>query len=128
VFVQDYSLFLRLAAVGPFVRVEDAVAVPPIAAAGRLNDGGPQVLHDLNLALYNFLSEYPVARPLARAAVRRGVARAWHWTRRREGHGLCNPALLLLLRAYVARGVRLDLLRRSCAAFAVSRPVRLTSG
>ena len=128
VFIQDYSLFLRLAAAGAFVRVAAAAALQPEAAPGRLNDGGPQVLHDLNLALYHFLSEHRVASAQARASVRRGIARAWHWARRREGRGFCNPMLWPLLRAAAVPCVQLGLLRQSCTAFTLSRPVRLTAG
>ena len=129
VFTQDYSLFLRLAAAGPFVRVEAPLVLSPLAAPGRINDGGPQVLHDINLALFHFLSEHPMPPAMRRAAVRRGVKRAWRWATRREDVGVLNTPLWLLLRAYLAfPGVPLDLLRRSCAAFAASRPLRLSAG
>lgn len=126
VFTQDYSLFLRLAAAGLFVRVDAPLALSPLAVPGRVNDGGPQVLHDINLALFHFLSEHPMPPAVRRAAVRRGVKRAWRWATRREDVGVLNAPLWLLLRAYLSfPGIPLDLLRQSCAAFAASRPVRL---
>jgi glycosyltransferase involved in cell wall biosynthesis len=126
VFTQDYSLFLRLAAAGRFVRVGASLVLSPLVVEGRVNDGGPQVLHDINLALFHFLSEHPVPPPVLRATVRRGVKRAWRWATRREDVGLFNAPLWLLLRAYLSfPSVSLDLLRQSCAAFAVSGPVRL---
>lgn len=128
VFTQDYSLFLRLAAAGCFVQVGALLALSPRTAEGRVNDGGPQVLHDLNLALFHFLSEHPVPPALLKAAVRRGVKRAWRWAVRRERLGLYNAPLRLMLRAYLPfPTVSPDLLRQSCAAFAISRSVRLAT-
>jgi glycosyltransferase involved in cell wall biosynthesis len=129
VFTQDYSLFLRLAATGPFIRVAAPVALCAAEAPGRVNDGGPQVLHDVNAALFYFLRENAVPRPMARAAVYRGLRRAWRWTIRREGRRLVNPALFRLVRAYLSfPRVSLRLLRQSCAGFALSRQVRIPRG
>lgn len=126
VFTQDYSLFLRLAAQGPFVAVAAPVALCAAEAPGRVNDGGPQVLHDVNAALVHFLRENKVPRRLARAAVYRGLRRAWRWTVRRESRSLVNPALFRLILAYLSfPRIPLGLLRQSCAGFALSRPVRI---
>jgi glycosyltransferase involved in cell wall biosynthesis len=128
VFTQDYSLFLRLAAVGPFVRLGALVALYPLVAADRVNDGGPQVLHDMNLALFHFLSEQTVPPAARRALIRRGVKRAWRWARRREDAHLLSAPSWLLLRAYLLSApASLDLLRQSCAAFTRSLPVRVPS-
>jgi glycosyltransferase involved in cell wall biosynthesis len=125
VFIQDYSLFLRLAAAGPFLRLDAPVALLPGGPRRHLNDGGPQVPHDLNLALFHFLSEREVPAHLRRRAVHRGLQRAWKWARRREGATMLDPAFRMLLAGYVARRARsLALLQQSCAAFAASRPVR----
>jgi hypothetical protein len=127
VFTQDYSLFLRLAAQGPFVTIPAPVALCAADAPGRINDGGPQVLHDFNAALFHFLSENPVQRSLARAAAYRGLRRAWRWTVRREGLRLVNPALFRLILAYLSfPRLPLGLLRRSGAGFALSRQVRVS--
>jgi len=129
VFTQDYSLFLRLAGMGPFLRVAAPIALCAAEAPGRVNDGGPQVLHDVNAALFHFLRENPVPRPMARAAVYRGLRRAWRWTTRREGRRLINPALGRLVLAYLSfPRVALGLLRQSCAGLALSRQVRIPPG
>jgi glycosyltransferase involved in cell wall biosynthesis len=125
VFVQDYSLFLRLAASGPFLRVDAPIALTARSPGEHLNDGGPQVLHDLNLALYYFLSEHRVPRSLARDSVRRGLQRAWHWARRREAATVFDPSFRRLLAAYLPLvGGSPEPLRRSCAGFSASRAVR----
>lgn len=123
VFTQDYSLVLRLATVGSFVRVGAIVALCPAVAEGRVNDGGPQCLHDANLSVAYFLEERRVSAALARGAVRRATTRAYHWARRREGTGLFSYWAWLRLLAelpYPAIG----LVKESCGAFTLSQPVR----
>jgi cellulose synthase/poly-beta-1,6-N-acetylglucosamine synthase-like glycosyltransferase len=129
VFTQDYSLLLRLAARGAFVGTDREVALCPVASADRVNDGGPQVLHDSNLALFHFISERALPRRMVRVAVRRAATRAWLWARRREKAGAISRWLLLRGLAYlpIAR-LQLILLRRSCDAFTLSRPVRHSGG
>jgi glycosyltransferase involved in cell wall biosynthesis len=128
VFTQDYSLFLRLAARGTFVRVAATIALAPERAAGRVNDGGPQVLHDINLSLAHFLAEHALPAAVARRAVRRALRRAWHWARRREGGLARAAAARLLAAAYLRRAAAgPGLLRRSCAIFAAGQPVRRTA-
>jgi glycosyltransferase involved in cell wall biosynthesis len=127
VFVQDYSLFLRLAANGPFLRIAAPVALTASGPRQHLDDGGPQVLHDINLALYYFLSEHDVPVNVVRSTVRRGLKRAWHWARRREGARLFDPSLRRLLASYLPFAGSPEALRESCAAFSVSRPVRRPS-
>jgi cellulose synthase/poly-beta-1,6-N-acetylglucosamine synthase-like glycosyltransferase len=127
VFTQDYSLLLRLATMGPFAATERMVAACPASADGRVNDGGPQVLHDCNLTLFHFITEHGLPARLVGLASRRAATRAWLWARRRERAGPLSFWLLLrgLMHLPFAR-LRLALLRRSCDAFTLSRPVRRT--
>jgi glycosyltransferase involved in cell wall biosynthesis len=124
VLVQDYSLFLRLATIGPFIRIAAPVALAP-SEPGHLGDSQQQVLHDINLALFYFLSEHSVPRRLAAAAVRRGLKRAWRWAHRREQVPLLDRSLFLMLKGYLSfPRIPLALLRESCAVFSTSRPLR----
>jgi glycosyltransferase involved in cell wall biosynthesis len=123
VFTQDYSLVLRLATAGSFVSLDAIVALCPAIAEGRVNDGGPQILHDVNLSIANFLDERRIAPGLARRAVRRATTRAYHWARRREGAGLFSHWTWLRLLAELPHPTA-DLVRRSCGAFTLSRAVR----
>jgi glycosyltransferase involved in cell wall biosynthesis len=125
VFTQDYSLLLRLATLGPFVGTETVVALTPAGTAERINDGGPQVLHDNNLALLHFLAEHPLPRGTAGPAIRRALNRAWLWARRRERAGPISRWSAMRLGGWVPiASLRLALLRRSCGAFTLSRNVR----
>ena len=127
VFVQDYSLLLRLAIKGAFVATAIPVALHPRSTEARLNDGGPQVLHDANLTLAFFLAEQALPPALVRKAVRRGLTRAWLWAKRREGASALASWSWLRLAAYLpVPGLAPALLRRSCGAFTLSRKVRLS--
>ena len=124
VLVQDYSLFLRLATSGPFVRLAAPVSLAP-AGLGHLGDSQQQALHDINLALFYFLSEHRVPRRLAAAAVRRGLKRAWRWAHRRERVPALDRSFWLMLKGYLSfPRIPLALLQQSCAEFSASRPVR----
>lgn len=123
VFTQDYSLALRLATQGAFVALDAVVALCPAVAEGRVNDGGPQILHDINLSLAYFLDEQRLPAALVRKTARRATTRAYHWARRREGAGLFSYwTWLRLLAETPVPAARL--IRQSCGAFTLSRPVR----
>ena len=129
VFTQDYSLFLRLATQGPFVATDAVVGLSPLEATERINDGGPQVLHDCNLTLLYFLRDHPMPATLTGPAIRRALTRALLWARRRERAGLVSRwGLMRLLAELPLPTLRLALLRRSTAAFTLSRPVRRAEG
>ncbi len=127
VFMQDYSLVLRLATQGAFVALVTVIALCPAVAEGRINDGGPQVLHDANLSVAYFLDEHAVPASLARRATRRATLRACHWARRREGARFLSYWMWLRLLAELPTRPS-DLIRKSCEAFTLSRPVRRCVG
>lgn len=87
VFVQDYSVELRLAARGRAARLD--AAVTRIGRHPRqLGGNQAQVLHDVNAALLHFLEEHPALDPaLRRFARRRAAGRAWAWAGRHGGAG-----------------------------------------
>ncbi len=89
VFIQDYSLELRLAASGPAARLDTAVMAMPMVAPGRLSGNDAQTLHDVNLALLRFLRGHPaLPAKLRRFGVKRAAGRAWNWARRHGGGSL----------------------------------------
>ena len=125
VFVQDYSLLLRLAARAAFVAVDAPAVLHPAAPQDRLNDGGPQLLHDTNLTVAYFLADHAVAPALATMATRRAMTRAWLWAKRREGATPLSRWYWLRLASYLPLpALRSALLGASCGAFTLSRPVR----
>jgi glycosyltransferase involved in cell wall biosynthesis len=125
VFVQDYSLLLRLAERASFVALDVPVVLHPATPQDRLNDGGPQLLHDTNLTVVHFLAEHRVPAALATMATRRAMTRAWLWAKRREGVSAFSRWYWLRLASYLPLpGLRARLLEASCGAFTLSRPVR----
>jgi len=128
VFTQDYSLALRLATAGSLVYADTVVALCPALSNQRINDGGPQILHDANLTLAYFLAEQPLPPALVRSAVKRATTRAYHWAKRREGAGFLSYwAWLRVLAEFPLARPQVGLIRQSCSAFTLSRPVRLGS-
>ena len=129
VFIQDYSIELRLAALGPFAQLHKPVVRGPAAAADRLSGNQAQILHDMNLAVAHFVAEHPdLPRDLARLGFRRAAARAWAWARRRGGKGVTSAEFRL------AAGARLALMRptpanlhATCRAFAATNSIRLAA-
>jgi len=130
VFVQDYSIVLRMAAYGGFARLAEPLFLAPIEMPDRMSANQAQVLHDLNLTLVHFLGEQPgVPRRLAQLGFARAAARAWAWARRRNGKGLGSREFRLMC------GARLGLLppspenlRATCAPFAASTRIRIPGG
>ena len=61
------------AAVGPDTAIDEVVTLIAGDAPGRVNDSGPQVLHDLTLALAHFLAERPLPSRVAARAIRRAT-------------------------------------------------------
>ena len=123
VFTQDYSLVLRLATMGSFVAFDSIIALCPAVAAGRVNDGGPQILHDVNLSIAYFLEDHRLPPLLVRKTVRRATMRAYHWAKRREGAGFFSRWMWLRLLADLPYPPA-KLIRESCRAFTLSRAVR----
>lgn len=129
VFIQDYSIELRLAEQGAFAHVHEPLFLAPAAIAGRLSDNQAQILHDMNLALAHFIAERPgLPRDLARLGFVRAAARAWAWARRRGGKGFISPEFRGLC------GARLGLLTPSaanlhatCRAFTETNFIRLAT-
>lgn len=127
VFIQDYSIELRLAAVSRMARLDEPIFLLAGAIPGRLSDNQAQTLHDMNLALANFFAERPdLPRNLARLGFVRAAARAWGWARRRGGKGFGSREFRLVC------GARLGLLppspanlRATCAVFTETNSIRL---
>jgi glycosyltransferase involved in cell wall biosynthesis len=126
VFIQDYSIELRLAARSRSARLDERIFLSPAAIPGRLSDNQAQILHDMNLALANFVAEHPdLPRGLARLGFVRAAARAWAWARRRGGKGMGSREFRRVC------GARLGLLAptpanllATCAAFTETNSIR----
>lgn len=93
VFVQDFSFFLRMARRGRYLLIDAPVACIPESADGRVSGMRGQALHDVNRALYNFVTAAPDLPARYKClAMRRAAGRAWNWSRRHRGAGLFSLA------------------------------------
>jgi len=103
VFVQDYTLALRLARRCRFGITDTPIVAAPDSAeiaADRLSANKAQILHDLNLALLLFIGDSPdLPARYRRQAWRRVAGRSWKWARREVGRPLWSSELVLCLGA-----------------------------
>ena len=130
VFVEDYSLSLRLAMRGRFVGIDATVAFAPEGDPNRLGMDGAQTLHDLNLALAGFIADHPeLPGRYRRAIARRAFTRAWHWARRKGNKRVLSSEFLLFALAQL----RLlptgpNTLMKSCLPFRNTDTIRFPRG
>lgn len=136
VFIQDYSLALRMAARTAFAHLPAVLALaPPMEEEddpARASGSQAQILHDLNLAMAHFLDEHPhLPADLRDRLIRRAVGRAWKWHRRRNGGWMLSKPFADMVRAALP-GPSPALVRQSCAVFrethrrgGSARPIRL---
>jgi Glycosyl transferase family 2 len=108
VFVQDYTLALRLARLCRFGTSDTSIVAAPDpvkVTAGRVSANKAQILHDLNLALLLFIEENPeLPGRYRRLAWRRIAGRSWKWARREAGRPLWSRELALHLGAQLPWG------------------------
>jgi len=127
VFVQDYSLALRLARRCRFGITDTPVAAAPERteiAGDRLSANKAQILHDLNLAVLLFIEDDPdLPAHYQRLAWRRVAGRSWKWARREVGRPLWSRELALYLGARLPWGAH-GSCRRSLETFTDGGPVR----
>lgn len=127
VFVQDYSIELRLARAAAFARVPPVVYLQPSAAPGRQSEQGAQELHDLNLAIARFI-EREARLPLTtrRYALRRAAGRAWHYARRDTGKSLLSREFWHHLRASLGVGpADAAAIRATCEIFRATSRIKM---
>ncbi|MBV8132078.1 MAG: glycosyltransferase family 2 protein [Alphaproteobacteria bacterium] len=108
VFVQDYTMALRLARSCRFGITDTPIVAAPEwteIAADRVSANKAQILHDLNLALLLFIEDNPdLPAHYRRTAWRRIAGRSWKWARREVGRPLWSRELALCLGAQFPRG------------------------
>ncbi len=119
IFIQDYSLELRMAANSPVVFVPSHIFYShAVVTDRRMSANGRQTLHDCNLAVANLFSDYPkLIGPYGWDAARRVSGRAWHWARRHEGKTLMSSEYRNFVASRLRVGDPARIMRESCASF-----------
>jgi hypothetical protein len=127
VFVQDYTLALRLARRCRFGLTDTPIVAAPDPVeitADRVSANKAQILHDLNLALLLFIEENPeLPAHYRRLAWRRIAGRSWKWARREAGRPLWSLELALHLGAQLPWGAH-EKCRRFLETFAAGGRIR----
>jgi glycosyltransferase involved in cell wall biosynthesis len=102
VFIQDYSLELKLAHAGEWAEVPARIMLQPAACDDRLSNNTAQTLHDVNLALLRFLQKNKkfLNRKQFYYGIRHAASRAWRWSRRQNGNNWRSIAFRNYMLAY----------------------------
>lgn len=91
IFVQDYSIELRLALRTRFAEIHEPVFWMPESLSGRIMESMAQLFHDCNMALGGLLRDEPrLSKKVKQHALRRAVNRTWGWARRHGRNGLLS--------------------------------------
>lgn len=98
VFVQDWSLPLRIAAHYPIVHFPHLIVYGPNNATGRVMGNHPQMIHDLTATQYHFMQSHPaLSARYRRLAAKRCTGRAWKWAKRENQAGFRSKYFWLYL-------------------------------
>lgn len=99
VFVQDFSLPLRLSRFHKMGTSDLLSVIGPRAVEGRILDAQATVIHDLSATMYHFLRDnVDVEADLQRLAFKRCAGRAWKWAKREQKKTiLCKAFYLYVL-------------------------------
>lgn len=129
VFIQDYSIELRLARKSGFAHVDTQIYLSPTSLDGRLSGNEAQILHDMNLALAYFLSEHTdIPLKLRRYAFARAAGRASAWARRRARKGPLSTDFLRYLGARTGMTPpSFENCRATCSIFTETNEIRMVA-
>lgn len=127
VFVQDYSLELRLAAHCDFVKVDAPLVWLLRDGSDRLSHQEAQTLHDINRAVINLLLQDPsVPESDRRYGLKRTSGRAWSWASRHNGTSIFSRHYLDYVLASIGCLTLTDeVANRLCQPFQKTNEIRL---
>ncbi len=92
-FSQEYTMTLRMALLGAFVKIAATVAWRPSVVPGSLSTNEPRQLQRVTMSYAWFLRDFPdLPFGLRYFAARRAAGRAWHFARRHRGATWLNSA------------------------------------
>ena len=85
VFVQDFSLPLRLSRLYKISMFSEFIVYFAKDAEGRVMGNAAQMLHDLTATQHNFIRAHPhLPKRYHKLAAKRCVGRAWKWAQRKQ--------------------------------------------
>ena len=118
-FVEDFSLVLRLSNQGSFSFINNITSFGPKSDQTRIMLGQKaQLLHDYNAALYYFIKENPsINDRYKKIACKKALGRAEKWYRRTQKKTIFSEINYLRILNYFTNKNELFLLRKSCETF-----------
>ncbi len=118
-FVEDFSLVLRLSSQGSFSFINNITSYGPKDDQTRIMLGQKtQLLHDYNAALYYFIKENPnINNHYKKIACKKALGRAEKWYRRTQKKTIFSEINYLRILNYFTNKNELNLLKKSCETF-----------
>jgi glycosyltransferase involved in cell wall biosynthesis len=96
VFVQDWSLPIRIARLYNICLFRELIVYFPKTATGRVMGNEPQMLHDLTATQYHFIKQHPdLDKRYQKMAAKRCIGRAWKWEQRINNASLFSKYFFL---------------------------------
>ena len=117
-FIEDYSLVLRLSHYGKFAFINNITCYGPENDKSRIMvSQETQLLHDYNAALFYFIKENRLEKHLIDIACKKCLGRSEKWFRRNIKNSIFTNINLLRLLYYFSISDSFELIRKSCNIF-----------
>ena len=119
IFVEDFSLVLRLSKYGSFSFIKNVTCFGPKNDQNRIMLGQKnQLIHDYNAALYYFIKEnINIKKEYKRIACKKALGRTEKWYRRTQKNTIFSKINYLRIIYYFSRNNEINLLKESCKPF-----------
>ena len=128
-FVEDFSLVLRLSLFGSFSFIDNISSFGPADDKNRIMLGKKnQLLHDYNAAIYLFLTEHPnLSSKLKSIACIKCLGRSEKWLRRELKKSFINEMNYLRIKYFITKTNEKEFIKKACEVFykfSSSNPIR----
>ena len=118
IFVEDFSLVLKLSKYGNFSFIKNILSFGPADDEKRIMIGKKaQLLHDYNAAIYYFLKENNVCKKIKIIACIKCLGRAEKWYRRNYKKTFFSNINFLRFKYYLTKNNENDFIKKSCEVF-----------
>ena len=118
IFVEDFSLVLKLSKHGNFSFIKNILSFGPADDLNRIMVGKKaQLLHDYNAAIYYFLKENIIQKKIKTLACIKCLGRAEKWYRRCFKKKFFSNINFLRLKYYLTKNNENEFVKKSCEIF-----------
>ena len=118
IFVEDFSLVLKLSKYGNFSFIKNILSFGPADDKKRIMIGKKaQLLHDYNAAIYYFLKENNICKKIKIIACIKCLGRAEKWYRRNYKKTFFSNINFLRFKYYLTKNNENEFIKKSCEIF-----------